>query len=240
MKLSGKAVVITGGGQGIGAALAERFRAEGSRVVTADLEGGDIRCDVTSESDLRSLIETVGDIDLFVSNAGVATVGGPEVLDEKWQALWDTNVMAHVRAARLLLPQWLPRGHGYFLQTISAAGLLTMPGSAPYSATKHAALGFAEWMSITYHDRGIRVSVLCPMGVRTQMYDRAVDAGLTFLENGALDVSAVADCAVRGIEAESFMILPHAGMSELFQLKAADYEQWLMRMRKVQSTLCIP
>lgn len=233
-------MTITGGGQGIGAALAERFKAEGAHVVTADLEGGDIQCDVTKESDLRKLIDSVGDIDLFVSNAGVATVGGPEVPDEKWQQLWETNVMAHVVAARLLLPRWLERGHGYFLQTISAAGLLTMLGSAPYSATKHAALGFAEWMSITFHDRGIRVSALCPMGVRTQMYDRAVDAGLKFLENGAVDVSFVAECAVRGIEAERFMILPHDGMKELFQLKAADYEQWLERMRKMQSTLHIP
>lgn len=240
MQLQGKRVVITGGGQGIGAALAERFRHEGASVLTADLRGADVYCDVTQEADLRKLIERAGEIDLFVSNAGMATVGGPEVEDHKWQSLWDVNVMAHVRAARLLLPKWLERGTGYFLQTISAAGFLTMLGSAPYSATKHAALGFAEWMSITYHSRGIRVSALCPMGVRTEMYDRAVAAGLEFLKEGAIGPEAVADAAVRAIEEERFLVLPHENMGDVFRLKANDYERWLSNMRKMQAVLRIP
>jgi NAD(P)-dependent dehydrogenase (short-subunit alcohol dehydrogenase family) len=234
MQLSGKRVVITGGARGIGAAMAERFRREGAQVLTADLSGADVDCDVADPAQLRDLIDRAGEIDIFCSNAGVATLGGPEESDEKWQWVWDVNVMAHVRAARLLLPRWLERGQGYFVQTVSAAGLITMIGSAPYSVTKHAALALAEWMSITYHDRGIRVSAICPLGVKTAMYQSAVDAGLRFLEDDAIASEEVADAAVAGIEAEHFLILPHAHVETFFQNKAADYERWLSAMREMQ------
>ncbi len=235
MDLNGKRVVITGGARGIGQALAEAFRTAGAAVLTADLDGADVRCDVRDESQLRELIAAAGEIDLFCSNAGVAALGGPESPDEQWQRQWDVNVMAHVRAARLLLPQWLDRGHGYFLQTVSAAGLLTMLGSAGYSTTKHAALGFAEWLSITYHDRGIRVSALCPMGVRTEMYDKAISAGLTFLADGAISPGEAAAATVEGIRDERFLILPHRNIGDFFVYKAQDYESWLRGMRDMQA-----
>jgi NAD(P)-dependent dehydrogenase (short-subunit alcohol dehydrogenase family) len=234
MQLNGRRVVITGGARGIGAAMAERFRSEGADVLTADLRGADFDCDVADPSQLRSLIDHAGEIDVFCSNAGVATLGGPEESDEKWQWVWDVNVMAHVRAARLLLPRWLARGHGYFVQTVSAAGLITMIGSAPYSVTKHAALALAEWMSVTYHDQGIRVSAICPLGVKTAMYQSAVDAGLRFLEDGAITSEDVAEAAVRGIAEERFLILPHPHVEAFFQNKAADYERWLAAMREMQ------
>ncbi len=234
MTLSGKRVVVTGGARGIGAAMAERFRLEGAHVITADLNGADVKCDVTLEDDLRELIHSAGEIDLFCSNAGVGNLGGPDAPDEKWQQLWDVNVMAHVRAARLLLPLWLKRGNGYFVQTVSAAGLITMLGSAPYSVTKHAALALAEWMSITYHDRGIRVSAICPLGVKTAMYEQAVGAGLRFLEDDAKEASEVAEAAVEGIAAERFLILPHPQVAGFFRGKAGDYEQWLRGMREMQ------
>lgn len=234
MRLEGQRVVVTGGARGIGAALAERFRREGASVLTADLKDADVDCDVADPAQLAALIERAGEIDVFCSNAGVATLGGPDESDEKWQWVWDVNVMAHVRAARLLLPQWLARGHGYFLQTVSAAGLITMIGSAPYSVTKHAALALAEWMSIAYHDRGIRVSAICPLGVKTAMYQSAVDAGLRFLEDGVISAEDVAEAAVRGMEAERFLILPHAHVETFFRNKAADYERWLAAMREMQ------
>jgi NAD(P)-dependent dehydrogenase (short-subunit alcohol dehydrogenase family) len=234
MRLEGKRVVITGAARGIGAAMADRFRREGAIVLTSDLRGADVDCDVADPDQLRALIEQAGEIDMFCSNAGVATLGGPEESDEKWQWVWDVNVMAHVRAARLLLPGWIARGRGYFLQTVSAAGLITMIGSAPYSVTKHAALAFAEWINITYHDRGIRVSAICPLGVKTAMYQSAVDAGLRFLEDGAIPAAEAAEAAVAGIEAERFLILPHPRVETFFQNKAADYERWLAAMREMQ------
>lgn len=234
MQLSGKRVVVTGGARGIGAAMADRFRHEGASVLTADLSGADFECDVADPEQLKALIESAGEIDIFCSNAGVATLGGPEESDEKWQWVWDVNVMAHVRAARLLLPRWLERGRGYFVQTVSAAGLITMIGSAPYSVTKHAALALAEWMSITYHDRGIRVSAVCPLGVKTAMYRSAVDAGLGFLEEGAIPAEEVAAATVAGVAEERFLILPHPHVAAFFQNKAADYERWLSAMREMQ------
>jgi NAD(P)-dependent dehydrogenase (short-subunit alcohol dehydrogenase family) len=234
VKLEGKRVVVTGAARGIGAAMAERFRREGASVLTADLSGADFDCDVTDPAQLRSLIEHAGEIEVFCSNAGVSTLGGPEEDDEKWQWVWDVNVMAHVRAARLLLPAWVARGSGYFVQTVSAAALGTMLGSAPYSVTKHAALALAEWMSITYYDQGIRISAICPLGVRTAMYHQAVDAGLRFLEEDAIDVEDVAEAAVRGIDEERFLILPHSQVQKFFQSKAADYERWLGKMRQIQ------
>lgn len=256
MKLGGKCIVVTGAAGGIGAALARRFAAEGARaVVVADREpngiakvasgisgaGVDavaITCDVTSEPQLQELVDTTesrfGPIDLFCSNAGVISLGGPEAPDREWQLSLDVNVMAHVYAARILVPKMIERGSGYLLQTASAAGLLTQLGSAPYSVTKHAALAFAEWLAITYGEQGLKVSVLAPQAVRTAMTAGVVDGGVAGVD-GMLEPDAVADAVVAGLDAESFLILPHPQVLEYFQRKASDYERWLRGMRRLQA-----
>ncbi|MGO9876750.1 MAG: SDR family oxidoreductase [Acidimicrobiia bacterium] len=257
MNLEGTCVVVTGAAGGIGAALANRFAAQGCRaVVVADRDGqgaetvaGDIAsrssaeamavtCDVTRESELQALIDATehrfGPIDLFCSNAGVITLGGADASDQEWQLSLDVNVMAHVYAARILVPRMLERGGGYLLQTASAAGLLTQLGSAPYSVTKHAAFAFAEWLAITYGDRGLKVSVLAPQAVRTAMTAGVVDGGVAGVD-GMLEPEAVADAVVAGLESESFLILPHPQVLEYFQRKASDYERWLRGMRRLQS-----
>lgn len=256
MKLNGKCVVITGAAGGIGAALARRFAAEGTRgIVVADREPDGIEavaseitgtgseamavtCDVTKESQLQALVDTTearfGPIDLFCSNAGVISLGGPEASDQDWKISLDVNVMAHVYAARILVPMMVERGGGYLLQTASAAGLLTQLGSAPYSVTKHAALALAEWLAITYGEQGISVSVLAPQAVRTAMTAGVVDGGVAGVD-GMLEPAAVADAVVAGIDAESFLILPHPQVLEYFQRKASDYERWLRGMRRLQA-----
>ena len=207
MKLRDKVAVVTGGASGIGRALCRRFAAEGARgVVVADVDaagattvaeeirGLAVRADVSREDDVIELIKRAtaayGAIDLFCSNAGIALEGGVETPDNDWQRIWDVNVMAHVYAARAVLPGMLARGGGYLLQTASAAGLLTQIGSAPYAVTKHAAVAFAEWLAITYGDRGIRVSCLCPQGVRTNMLAEAESGTGRFLLEGALEPEA--------------------------------------------------
>jgi NAD(P)-dependent dehydrogenase (short-subunit alcohol dehydrogenase family) len=256
VKLADKCVVVTGAAGGIGAALARRFAAEGARgVAVADREPTGIEgvareinevgsaaiaitCDVTKESQLRELVEAAearfGPIDLFCSNAGVISLGGPEASDEEWQLSLDVNVMAHVYAARIVVPMMLERGGGYLLQTASAAGLLTQLGSAPYSVTKHAALALAEWLAITYGEQGLKVSVLAPQAVRTAMTAGVVDGGVAGVD-GMLEPDAVADAVVAGIDAESFLILPHPQVLEYFQRKASDYERWLRGMRRLQA-----
>jgi NAD(P)-dependent dehydrogenase (short-subunit alcohol dehydrogenase family) len=254
MDLKDKVVVVTGGANGIGRALSHGFAAAGARaVVIGDLEiegakgvaeqigGLAIRTDVSREADLAALVQQTvsayGQIDLFCSNAGIAIDGGPDVSDEGWQRIWGINVMAHIYAARAVLPGMLARGEGYLLQTVSAAGLLTQIGSAPYSVTKHAALAFAEWLSITYGDAGIKVSALCPQGVRTNMLFGALGGGGTFLEEGALEPEQVADCVVRGLAEEHFLILPHPEVAEYFRRKATDYDRWLKGMRRLQTKI---
>jgi NAD(P)-dependent dehydrogenase (short-subunit alcohol dehydrogenase family) len=235
MKLAGKRAAITGAGRGIGAALATRFRDEGAEVITADLAGAEVRCDVSIEQDLKHFIASAGPLDLFVSNAGIGVTGGPEVPDAEWDRIWRINTMAHVWAARHLLPEWLARGSGYFVQTVSAAGLLSQIGSAPYSVTKHAALAFAEWLHLTYYDAGLRVSAICPQGVRTEMLREAADQGAGFLLDGSISAEAVADAAVRAIEQEQFLVLPHPEVAQYFQNKATDYERWLRGMRRLRA-----
>ncbi len=235
MTLAGKRVVITGGGAGIGAALAARFRQEGATVLTADLKNADVTYDVSHEDQLVSLITQAGEIDLFVSNAGIGIPGGAEVPDEGWERIWRINTMAHIWAARHLLPVWLERGHGYFLNTVSAAGLLMQIGSAPYSVTKHAALAFSEWLSVTYHDRGIRVSALCPQGVKTDMLKDAAEQGSGFLLQGAIEPEYLAEVTVAALAAEQFLILPHPEVAKYMQNRGTDHERWLRGMRNMQA-----
>ncbi len=235
MKLSGKKVVITGGGAGIGAALAARFRQEGASVLTADLRGGDVVCDVSREEEIAQLIRNAGEIDIFVSNAGIGVPGGAEVPDEDWERMWRINTMSHIWAARQLLPVWIARGSGYFVNTVSAAGLLTQIGSAPYSVTKHAALAFAEWLHITHYDQGIRVTAICPQGVKTDLLTGSTFRGTGFLNETAIEPSTVAEATVAAIEAEQFLVLPHPEVAKFFQNKANDYERWLRGLRKLQA-----
>ena len=255
MNLSDKVVVVTGAASGIGAALARRFADEGARaVVVADLDGpgaqvvaqaiGDralgVACDVADESQVAHLVSRVeaafGPIDLFCANAGVAIGTDESSPDAEWDLALAVNVRAHVYAARALLPGWLKRGDGYFLATASAAGLLTQIGSAPYAVSKHAAVAFAEWLAITYGDRGIRVSCLCPMGVKTAM--TAGDGLATDIVATAgtmLEPEQVAAAVVEGLRAERFLILPHPEVLTFFARKADDYDRWLAGMRRLQA-----
>ena len=249
MQLRGKTVAVTGSGNGIGAALCRRFAAEGARrIVSIDIDaaaaekvamevgGVAMRVDVADEAQVRDVVAKAGDIDLFCSNAGISVTGGVEVSDADWERIWSINVKAHLYAARAVLPGMLARGGGYLLQTVSAAGLLTQIGSAPYSVTKHAALALAEWLAITYGDRGIKVSCLCPQGVRTDMLLRADGPG-NFLLEGSLSPEAVADAVVEGLADERFLILPHPEVAEYFRRKASDYDRWLRGMRRLQASV---
>jgi NAD(P)-dependent dehydrogenase (short-subunit alcohol dehydrogenase family) len=253
MNLKDKVIVVTGGANGIGRALCLRFAAEGARaVVVADIEeakaksvaeeinGLAVGADVSKEEDVIRLVELASDaygqIDMFCSNAGIGgESGGIEVSDEGWRQIIDINLMAHIYAARAVLPGMLARGEGYLLQTVSAAGLLTQIGSAPYSVTKHAALAFAEWLAITHGDAGIKVSCICPQGVKTRMLLGEDGTNENFLVEGALDPEDVAEVVVRGIEEERFLILPHPEVAEYFQRKATDYDRWLRGMRRLQA-----
>jgi NAD(P)-dependent dehydrogenase (short-subunit alcohol dehydrogenase family) len=252
MRLANKVVVVTGGANGIGRALCRRFAAEGAKaVVVADLQaskaeqvakefgGIAVQTDVAQEADVARLVERVtqkyGVIDLFCSNAGVGVSGGVNAPDVDWERSWQVNVMAHVYAARAVLPGMLARGEGYLLQTVSAAGLLTQLGSAPYSVTKHAALAFAEWLAITHGDQGIKVSALCPMGVRTDMLKRAEFGGGAFLLESAVEPEQVAEDVVKGLDEETFLILPHPEVAEFFARKATEYDRWLRGMRRLQA-----
>ncbi len=254
MQLRDKVIVVTGGAAGIGAALCRRFAAEGARgVVVADRDadgarrvaaeigGLAVEADVASESDVIRLVERAtahfGPIDLFCSNAGVATVGGVDVPDAEWRRTWDVNVMAHIYAARAVLPGMLARGEGYLLQTASAAGLLTQIGSAPYALTKHAAVALAEWLAITHGDAGIKVSCLCPLGVETEMLRQAPGGIGDLLRAGAMTAEAVAEAVVAGLADERFLILPHPEVADYFRHKADDYDRWLRGMRRLQEKL---
>jgi NAD(P)-dependent dehydrogenase (short-subunit alcohol dehydrogenase family) len=248
MELKDKVVVITGAASGIGRAMAHRFAAEGTAAIAcADLnEGGAretaqaigglaFRTDVSKEADIIALIEAVesqaGPIDLFCSNAGIGIGGGAEAADEDWRRIWDINVMAHVWAARHLVPRMAQRGGGYLLNTASAAGLLSQIGSAPYAVTKHAAVGLAEWLAITHGDQGIRVSVLCPQAVRTAMTAGNPD-GVASID-GMMEPDTVAEACVAAIRAEDFLILPHPEVLDYMRRKTADYGRWIGGMRKL-------
>jgi NAD(P)-dependent dehydrogenase (short-subunit alcohol dehydrogenase family) len=257
VNLTDRIVVVTGGAGGIGSALARRFAAEGAAaVVVADLEADAAHAvadgigpvahpatvDVTDEDQVRSLVADTerryGRIDLFCANAGVTTGGGIEVDDAAWDRAWRVNVLAHVYAARAVLPGMLARGGGHLLHTCSAAGVLTAVGDAAYTATKHAAVGFAEWLSITYRDRGIRVSALCPQGVDTPMLADGLAAGhlgaRVIAASGAiLTADQVAEAAVAGLAEERFLILPHPEVAAYARRRAEDPDGWQAGLRKL-------
>jgi|ERR1043166_1498030 NAD(P)-dependent dehydrogenase (short-subunit alcohol dehydrogenase family) len=248
MNVQEKVAVVTGGAHGIGEGLARRFKAEGARaVVVADIDGEGAEkvaagiggfamyTDVAREADIRRLVDETtsrfGPIDLFCSNAGIFLEGGVDAPDENWLRIRDINVMAHIYAARAVLPGMIARGEGYLLQTISAAGLLTSLDSALYAVTKHAALALAEWIAVTYGDAGIKVSAVCPQGVRTDML--MSDPG-NFLMEGSVSVEEVTDAVIAGLAEERFLILPHPEVAEYFRRKADDYDRWLRGMRRLQ------
>ncbi|MEV7092499.1 SDR family oxidoreductase [Amycolatopsis sp. NPDC051045] len=257
MELTGRVVVLTGAAHGIGAAMARRFAAEGAAgVVVSDVDaagagrvadeiaaaGGRavaVTADATSKMDLKALVATAraefGPVDVFCANAGAAFGTGVHAADEQWQKSWEINVMQHVHAAQVVLPAMLARGDGYLLITASGAGLLGIPGDAPYSVTKHAAVGLAEWLAITYRPRGVRVSALCPLGVRTALLEPGIAAGhpaalAIAAAAPLLDPEDVAEAVVRGLGEEEFLILPHESVRESFARKAGAVDAWIDEM----------
>ena len=276
MELRDRICVVTGGASGIGRALCRRFAAEGARavvVVDRDADGAlatagsighqatALTADVTVEADIEAVVDRteddIGPVDLFASNAGILGYGGIEASDETWSLVWSVNVMAHLYAARAVVPRMLERGGGYLLSTASAAGLLSQPGDAPYSVTKHAAVALAEWLAITYGDRGIGVSCLCPMAVDTPMLGGTGDvddaggavgagdasgsavaagAGAAAVQ-GILSPEQVAEVTVEGLRDERFLILPHPEVATFEQRRAADRDRWLAGMRRLSAAL---
>lgn len=252
MEIKDKIVVVTGAASGIGRALCQRFAKEGARaIVAADINADGVAetlalldgeteslgmtCDVGSETSVAELVKQTlnkfAHIDLFCSNAGIFTPGDEQVPDTEWQKIWDINVMGHIYAARAVLPSMLKRGEGYLLNTASAAGLLSQIGSAPYAVTKHAAIGFAEWLAITYGAQGIKVSVLCPQAVRTAMTAGGTGAAGV---DGMLEPEQLADTVVATLGEEKFLILPHPEVLTYMRRKTDDYDRWLGGMRRLQ------
>ena len=260
----GGVAVVTGAGAGIGAAIAAALVEHGTRVVVSDIDAdavartaadlgpnavavpGDAADLAVIERTVDTARERFGPVDLYVANAGVAGGVGLESTDAQWRSALEVNVMGQVRAARLLIPEWLERGAGYFLATASAAGLLTQIGSPTYSASKHASVAFAEWLSVTYGDRGIGVSCLCPMGVNTALLhsgfsdgnpDGAVAAAAVTTAGAVLEPKDVAREVIAGIQRGSFLILPHPEVLDMYRGKGADYERWLSGMRRYRRIL---
>ncbi|MGW1540283.1 SDR family oxidoreductase [Streptomyces sp. NPDC002309] len=243
--MQGAGVVVTGAGGGIGAALARRFAAAGGRVVVNDLDPDKAKAvaeeigGIAVPGDASAIVAEAKDalggaVDVYCANAGVGSGGTEAAPEEVWQLAWDVNVMAHVRAAHALLPDWLERGGGRFVSTVSAAGLLTMIGAAPYSVTKHGAYAFAEWLSLTYRHRGVKVHAICPQGVRTDMLAATGSAGDLVLAPTAIEPEAVADALFAGIEEDRFLILPHPEVAAYYEARATRPDRWLTGMNHIQ------
>ncbi len=258
MELRDRVAVVTGGARGIGYALAQAFLAEGARaVVVADLVPADVEAavarlgdratghavDVADGASVAALVamveDEIGPIDLFCSNAGIGTGAGVEASEEVWDRIWRVNVLAHVHAARAVLPSMLARGEGHLLSTASAAGLLTQIGDLPYSVTKHAAVSVAEWIAVTYGDRGITASCLCPQGVNTDLLGLGV--GATSVETvramGVIEPEEVAAEVIKALADGRFLILPHPEVAEYYRRRATDPDRWLAGMRKLQARI---
>ncbi len=248
MELKDKIIVVTGAASGIGRAMCQRFAEEGAKHIacvdrdmagaeeTAKMMGGTAyHVDVSVKDQITGMIDTVeaelGPIDLFCSNAGISVPGGVEVEDDAWQRIWEINVMSHVWAARHLVPLMTARGGGYLLNTASAAGLLNQIGSAPYGVTKHAAVGLAEWLALSYGDQGIKVSVLCPQAVRTEM-TRGHEDHVAAID-GMMEPGPVAEACVQTIRAETFLVLPHKEVETYMRNKTDNYDRWIGGMRKL-------
>ena len=254
MDLNNRVAVVTGAASGIGAATARAFAKQGAKVVVVDvnasgargvakeIDGLAIPCNVASEADINALVartqRELGPIDVFFNNAGVATGGDPLTTPiDVWNDQWQINLMSHVYAVRAVLPGMLERGEGYLLHTASMAGILTSQGNLTYAVTKHAVVGLAEWLAITYHDQGIRVSLLAPLGVRTPMLG---DTNSAFARNAAGPIkepSEVADMVVEAINAERFLILTDPIAQKWMNNKNADLERWLTGMRRLQRVM---
>lgn len=249
MKVAGRVAVVTGAASGIGLALARRFKREGARAVALadtrrepleaaarDIGGLAIACDVANAADVRALIEKTqdafGPVDLYVSNAGVFRPGTEAAPEEEWTLNWQVHVMAHVHAARVLMPAMSARGAGAFVITASAAGLLTHVDSATYPVTKHAAIAFAEYLSVAYGDSGVHIAVLCPQAVRTPMTQN-VPRDISSVD-GMIEPEALADSVIAGLDEERFLILPHPAVLEYVRRKAGDYDRWLRGMRRLK------
>ena len=253
MQLTGAVAVVTGGGGGIGAALVRRFASEGAAgIVIGDIDIGAakavaedigavvvaVEADAEIEDDTVRLLETAeerfGPVDLFCANAGIFIPGGPEVADEAWDRIWRVNVLSHVHAARHYVPRVVARGAGYLLHTASAAGLLSNLGAAPYAVTKHAVVALAEWLSMTFGDRGLKVSCLCPMGVRTAMLDFDTS---NYVRPTAIDPADLAEAVAEGLADERFLILPHPEVAGYAVHRASDPDGWLKAMRRLQAEI---
>jgi NAD(P)-dependent dehydrogenase (short-subunit alcohol dehydrogenase family) len=248
MEVKGKIAVITGGASGIGAALARRFHAEGAKAVAvadlqadllnevaAEIGGLAVPCNVANEREIQALVAKVeqelGPIDIFCSNAGIARLGEEDVANDEWQLNWDIHVMAHVYAVRAVAPKMAERGGGYLINTASAAGLLSHIQSATYSVTKHAAVAFAEWVSIKYRDKGVIVSVLAPQAVRTPMTDRPDGASVASVD-GMIEPEELADCVIETMEREEFLMIPHPIVRNYMMRKTEDVDRWLIGMNR--------
>ena len=254
MEVKDKIIVITGGGSGIGRALAVRFHAEGAKkIVAVDInlsnaedtaqmvDGVAMMADVAVEADIQRVIEdtesTLGPIDLFCSNAGVGMGENIDSPNEEWQTIWDINVMSHVYAARHLVPRMVSRGGGYFLNTSSAAGLLNQIGGAAYGVTKHAAVGFGEWLAIHHKHEGIKVSMLCPQAVRTPMTAIDNDAVAAAADNGMIEPEELAETVIEELRKESFLILPHPVVLDYMRNKTTDYDRWIGGMSRLMQKI---